>query len=140
MRAQVLCVLVGVGLLGGCHSRRGSLDECLQERIRIVERMADLLEDVTGDSSAEEVRSKLEALLREQASIETRESKLKKEELTPETMKRLAAKERESLHESLSRLEKAREQAAKCNAEVAEVLKELGDRLPRLPPKIVPGD
>ena len=75
-----------------------------------------------------------------QADIEKREKKLKKDNTTLETMKRLAAKEREQMTESLTDLEKARTQAAERNAEVAEVLKELDSQLPRLPPKFIPGD
>jgi hypothetical protein len=140
MRAQVLCVLVlaGVGPLSGCRTKQDSLDECLQDRIRLTNKMVAVLEAVTEDSDAAEVRSSLEALLEEQEDIDRREQKLKKDEVTQETAKRLATKEREELAESLTNLEKAREQAMKCNPEVAEVLKELD--LPRLPPKLVPDD
>jgi hypothetical protein len=129
-------MLVGVISLSGCRSKQDSLDVCLQDRINLTNKIVTVLEGVTEDSDADEVRSKLEALLEEQENIDKREQKLKKGEVTQETAKRLATKEREELAESLASLEKAREQAMKRNTEVAEVLKELD--LPRLPPNLIP--
>ena len=132
----ILCILIltGAALVGGCYTSkdRDSLDKCLQERILLVDRMTQVLEDVTEDSSADEVKEQLEALLKEQAALDKRERRLKKVALTGATMKRLATVEREDLLESLTRLETAREKAME-NTEVARILKTLS--LPRLPAK-----
>jgi hypothetical protein len=132
MRRQVLTALVlsGAAFLGGCsRGRKDNLEKVLRDRVQLINEMAEVLEAVSEESPADEVRARLEELLEKQGELDERQRNLGSGDLSPQALKRLGETQRQELMASLTRLEKAREQALKVPA-VAEAIGDLP--LPRL--------